>query len=91
MVYFPLKGTSRGWAGRYPAETWHRVVSAVVHYRIYIFGTGGQLPVTLKGTGGEIGAARTWMLWISCTLLTHPLWLLSQRNGWAGPLQWQIC
>lgn len=46
---------------------------------------GGQTHVTPKGTGGELGAAHTWMLEISCALLAHPLRLLSQRNGQPGP------
>lgn len=41
--------------------------------------------MTPKGTGMELGAAHTWMLEISCALLIHPLWLLSQRNGQPGP------
>lgn len=54
-------------------------------------GAGGQMRVPSKGTGGEISTAQTCTLRISCALLSHPLWLLSQRNGWAGPPQWRVC
>lgn len=81
-----------GWGRGCPAGAWQSMVSTVVHYKVCIQGLEDTcMHVTSKGTGGEISAVQTWMCGISCALLTYPLRLSSQRNGWSGPLQRRVC
>lgn len=50
-------------------------------------GSGGPLHMISKGMGGETAAALACMLGLPWDLLTHTLWLWSQRNGGDGLLQ----